>query len=101
LAWAGQACSPQVNGLVDARIQWGWPMVAALQYIATIGPAIMAYRCWGLGMQRVRPALDFHQPHAALRRAAVSGLSGQLPHFYHGLALFDDRRRDLIVVAAL
>ena len=41
-------------GLTDASIQWGWPLAAALAYIA-VGPAIIAYRSWGLGVQRVGP----------------------------------------------
>ncbi len=28
------------------RIEWGWPLVAALAFIA-VGPAVVAYRCWG------------------------------------------------------
>jgi drug/metabolite transporter (DMT)-like permease len=51
LVWSGlfavaeQAVTTQV-------VQWGWPLVLALAYVAT-GPAIVAYRCWGLGVQRV------------------------------------------------
>jgi drug/metabolite transporter (DMT)-like permease len=42
--------------LTDARIVWGWPTLATLLFVA-IGPAVLAYRCWGLGVQRAGPAI--------------------------------------------
>ena len=33
----------------NTHIAWGWPLAAALAYVA-IGPAILAYRCWGMGV---------------------------------------------------
>ena len=42
--------------LTDARIVWGWPLAATLAFVA-IGPAVLAYRCWGLGIQRAGPAV--------------------------------------------
>ncbi len=38
------------------HITWGWPLVRALAYVATC-PAILAYRAWGIGVQRVGPSI--------------------------------------------
>ena len=86
LGWSGLFAAGEW-ALVDAHISWGWPLVAALLYIA-IGPAIIAYRCWGLGMQRVGPAIaGFFTNLTPLFAAMLSAaFLGELPHLYHGLA---------------
>ena len=86
LGWSGLFAAGEW-ALVDAHISWGWPLVAALLYIA-IGPAIIAYRCWGLGMQRVGPAIaGFFTNLTPLFAALLSAaFLGELPHLYHGLA---------------
>lgn len=73
--------------LTDARIVWGWPLVTALAYIA-VGPAVMAYRCWGVGVQRVGPAIaGFFSNLTPLFAAVLSAaFLGELPHLYHALA---------------
>src|SRR4051812_32358505 len=53
LAWSGLFAAGETV-VTAQRIQWGWPLAAALAYVA-VGPAIVAYRCWGLGVQRVGP----------------------------------------------
>ena len=40
----------------DTHLEWGWPLAAALAYVA-VGPAVIAYRSWGLGVQRVGPTI--------------------------------------------
>jgi len=50
LAWSGVFAAGEWT-LADARIVTGWPLFAALAFIG-IGPAVLAYRCWGSG----RPA---------------------------------------------
>ena len=67
----------------DASITWGWPLAAALVFIA-VGPAILAYRSWGLGVQRVGPNVagffaNLTPAFAALFSAAFLGESPQ-PH---------------------
>ena len=86
LGWSGLFAAGEW-ALVDAHITWGWPLVAALLYIA-IGPAIMAYRCWGLGMQRVGPAIaGFFTNLTPLFAALLSAaFLGEVPHLYHALA---------------
>jgi len=69
------------------HITWGLPVFTALAYVA-IGPAILAYRCWGLGVQRVGPTIagffsNLTPLFAALLSAAVLG---ELPRLYHGVA---------------
>ena len=73
--------------LTDARISWGWPLAAALLYVA-VGPAIIAYRCWGLGVQRVGPSIaGFFSNLTPLFAALMSAaFLGELPRPYHGLA---------------
>ncbi len=71
----------------DAAIQWGWPLAAALAYVA-IGPAILAYRCWGVGVSRVGPNIaGFFANLTPLFAAVLSAaFLGELPHLYHAIA---------------
>ena len=86
LGWSGLFAAGEW-ALVDAHIEWGLPLVAALLYIA-LGPAVLAYRCWGLGMQRVGPAIaGFFTNLTPLFAALLSAaFLGELPHLYHGVA---------------
>ena len=86
LGWSGLFAGSEW-ALTDSRITWGWPLAAALLYIA-IGPAIVAYRCWGLGVQRVGPAIaGFFSNLTPLFAALLSAaFLGELPHLYHALA---------------
>ena len=70
-----------------APIQWGWPLGAALAFIV-LGPSILAYRCWGLGVQRMGPNMagifiNLTPLFAALLSTAFIG---EMPHLYHGVA---------------
>ena len=73
--------------LDKAYINWGWPLLATLAFVA-IGPAILAYRCWGMGVQRVGPAMaGFFANLTPLFAALLSAaFLGELPHAYHGMA---------------
>ncbi|MEO7160424.1 MAG: DMT family transporter [Polaromonas sp.] len=86
LAWSGLFTAGEW-ALTDAHISWGWPLATALLYIA-IGPAVMAYRCWGMGVQRVGPAIaGFFSNLTPLFAALLSAaFLGELPHLYHALA---------------
>jgi drug/metabolite transporter (DMT)-like permease len=86
LAWSGLFAAVE-TAVVPQPIQWGWPLAAALAFIV-IGPAIVAYRCWGLGVQRVGPNIaglfsNLTPLFAALFSAAFLG---EPPHLYHALA---------------
>jgi drug/metabolite transporter (DMT)-like permease len=73
--------------LGEQHIEWGLPLFAALAYVA-IGPAILAYRCWGLGVQRVGPnTAGFFANLAPLFAAVFSAaFLGEPPQPYHALA---------------
>jgi drug/metabolite transporter (DMT)-like permease len=70
-----------------AHIEWGWPLIAALAYVAA-GPAVVAYRCWGVGVQRVGPTMaGFFSNLTPLFAAMMSAaFLGELPHVYHVIA---------------
>jgi drug/metabolite transporter (DMT)-like permease len=87
LVWSGAFTAVEwagYTGLVDAHIDWGWPLIAALVYVA-VGPALLAYRCWGLGVQRVGPNIaGFFANLTPVFAATLSALAlGELPQIYH------------------
>jgi drug/metabolite transporter (DMT)-like permease len=86
LGWSGLFAGSEW-ALTDAHITWGWPLAAALLFIA-VGPAVIAYRCWGMGVQRVGPAIaGFFSNLTPLFAALLSAaFLGELPHLYHALA---------------
>ncbi|MBV8619118.1 MAG: DMT family transporter [Curvibacter sp.] len=69
------------------HIEWGWPLGAALAFIA-LGPALLAYRCWGAGVQQAGPNLaGLFTNLTPLFAALLSALFlGEPPQLYHGLA---------------
>lgn len=72
---------------VGTPTRWGWPLAATLAFVA-IGPAVIAYRCWGLGVQRGGPALAgvFYNL-APVFAAILSALFlGEWPRPFHGVA---------------
>lgn len=71
----------------ELRFVPGWPLLGALLFIA-IGPAILAYRFWGMGVQRATPAIaGFFGNLIPLFTALLSiPVLGQTPHLYHGIA---------------
>lgn len=86
LAWSA-AFSAGEWAAGDQAIHWGWPLAAALLYVA-VGPAILAYRCWGAGVQRVGPSVaGFFSNLTPLFAALLSVLFlGELPRLYHAIA---------------
>ncbi len=71
----------------DARIAWSWPLAAAILYVA-VGPAIIAFRCWGAGVQRAGPnvAAFFGNLTPLFAALMSSAFLGELPHVYHAVA---------------
>ena len=86
VAWSGLFAAGEW-AMGDAHIQWGWPLAAALAYVA-IGPAILAYRCWGMGVSRVGPTIAGFFANLTPLFAAVMSAAflGELPHVYHAIA---------------
>lgn len=79
----------------NAHIAWSWPVAAALLYVA-IGPAVIAFRCWGAGVQRAGPSVGAFFTNLTPLFAAIfsSAFLGETPHLYHGLAF-------LLIVAGI
>ncbi|MDE2430478.1 MAG: DMT family transporter [Burkholderiales bacterium] len=73
--------------LTKAVIHWSPMLIAAMLFVA-IGPAVIAFRCWGAGVQRVGPNVAaFFNNLTPLFAAVMSSLIlGEAPHVYHGLA---------------
>lgn len=70
-----------------AHIEWNGWVLALLLYVA-IGPSLIAYRCWGIGVATAGPAVaaffsNLTPVFAALLSAA---LLGDPPQWFHGLA---------------
>jgi len=86
LAWSGAFAGGEW-AMGHSHIEWGWPLAAALAFIA-VGPAILAYRCWGVGVQRAGPAVaGFFINLTPLFAAVLSALFlGETPHLYHAAA---------------
>ena len=75
--WAVGASHLELNGT----------LIAAIAYIVA-GPAILAYRCWGVGVQRVGPTVaGFFTNLTPLFAAVLSAaFLGEPPHAYHAVA---------------
>lgn len=86
LGWSG-LFSALEWGLTDAHITWSWPLAAALAFVA-VGPAVLAYRCWGLGIAQAGPAVAGFFANLTPLFAAVfsAAFLGEMPHLYHALA---------------
>ncbi|MDO5102162.1 MAG: DMT family transporter [Lautropia sp.] len=75
LSWGGQS------------VIWDTRLIAGLAFVM-IGPAVVAYRCWGLGVQRAGPTVAaFFSNLTPLLAALLSTvLLGEPPHVYHLVA---------------
>jgi drug/metabolite transporter (DMT)-like permease len=73
--------------LTPAHVDWGWPLVAALAYVA-IGPSLVAYAAFGAGIQRAGPHVAAHFVNLTpLFTALLSAVFlGEAPNVYHALA---------------
>lgn len=86
LGWSGLFAAGETV-LTDGKITWGWQLALALAFVA-VGPALIAYRCWGTAVQRVgATTASFFSNLAPLFAALLSAVFlGELPHLYHLLA---------------
>lgn len=86
LAWSGLFTALEW-GWADVSIHWGWPLLATLAFVA-VGPAVLAYRCWGLGIAQAGPQVaGFFANLTPLFAALLSAtFLGELPHLYHAVA---------------
>lgn len=86
LLWSGLFAGGEW-ALNKGHLQWSWPLLAALVFIA-VGPALIAYRAWGAGVARAGPAAaGFFSNLTPLFTALLSSaFLGEAPRLYHGLA---------------
>ncbi|GGY31337.1 DMT family transporter [Pseudoduganella albidiflava] len=86
VAWSGLFAAGEW-AFTDAVIHWNGTLLAALVYVA-IGPAIIAFRCWGAGVQQAGPAIGAFFSNLTPLFAALmsSAFLGEAPHIYHGIA---------------
>lgn len=86
LGWSGLFAGAEW-AFAETHISWGWPLAAGLLYVA-IGPAVLAYRCWGIGIQRAGPTVaGFFSNLTPLFAALLSAaFLGDAPQPYHALA---------------
>ena len=83
MLWSGGfALGEQALGA--APVQWSWTLAAALAYVA-VGPGVIAFRCWGAGVQAAGPAIGaFFVNLTPLFTALLSAaFLGEAPHGYH------------------
>ena len=83
LLWASLAAGVEAQ-VAPVPIAWSAGLLAAWLYIA-IGPSIVAYRCWGLGVAEAGPAAAAFFSNLTPVFAALlsAGLLGEWPQWYH------------------
>jgi len=89
LVWAGLAAGGEALVLGDdGSVRWSWLVALALLYIA-VGPSLVAYWAWGLGVAHAGPAMAaLFSNLTPLFTALISGATlGLWPEPYH-LAAF-------------
>jgi len=84
--WSGVFSAAEWS-FTKPAIHWSPALVAALVFVA-IGPAIIAFRCWGLGVQRAGPNIAAFFSNLTPLFAALmsSAFLGELPHVFHAIA---------------
>ena len=87
--WSGAfALGEQWLGAIP--VQWSWWLAAALLYVAVF-PAVIAFRCWGEGVQRAGPAIGaFFVNLTPLFTALLSSASVEISSRGHQVAELRD-----------
>lgn len=85
-AWATLAAGIEAP-LTPTTVHWTPAVIAALIYVA-IGPSLIAYRAWGLGVSTVGPtvATFFANLTPVFAGVLSAALLGEAPRWYHGAA---------------
>ena len=81
--WSGLLAGAEWS-LGAGHVDWSWKVALALLYVA-LGPAVLAFRCWGAGVQRAGPTVAAFFSNLTPLFAALmsSAFLGELPHLYH------------------
>jgi len=84
--WAGAAAGVEAV-VAPAPIHWSPWVLLALVYVA-IGPSVLAYRFWGMGVATVGPAIAAFFNNLTPVFAAVMSAAwlGEVPRWYHVVA---------------
>ena len=87
LGWSALFAGAEWASGMGTPIVWGTPLLAALAFIA-VGPALLAYCLWGIGVRRAGPNIaGFFANLTPLFAALLSAaFLGEAPHLYHLLA---------------
>jgi drug/metabolite transporter (DMT)-like permease len=88
LLTAGGAAIVETALVAHPPVDWSNPKVLAALAFVAIGPSLVAYRCWGLGVAQAGPTLAaFFVNLSPLFTALLSAaLLGERPQPYHALA---------------
>ncbi|WP_058616611.1 DMT family transporter [Tepidimonas taiwanensis] len=83
--WVWLTVAPPAG--MPTTIHWSWGLAAVLVFVA-VGPSIIAYRCWGTGVQRAGPTVAGFFTNLTPLFAAVmsSTLLGETPQGFHAIA---------------
>lgn len=81
--WSGVLAGAEWS-VGKVHVDWSWKVALALLYVA-VGPAIIAFRCWGAGVQRAGPTVGAFFINLTPLFAALMSTAflGELPHWYH------------------
>jgi len=81
--WSGAFASVEWS-VKDVHIDWSWNVAQALLFVA-IGPAVIAMRCYGAGVQRAGPTVGAFFTNLTPLFAALmsSAFLGEPPQLYH------------------
>ena len=81
--WSGLLAGAEWS-LGAAHVDWSPNVALALLYVA-LGPAVIAFRCWGAGVQRAGPTVAAFFSNLTPLFAALmsSAFLGEAPHLYH------------------
>ncbi|MBC7455991.1 MAG: DMT family transporter [Massilia sp.] len=81
--WSGLLAAGEWS-LGAGQVDWSWKVALALLYVA-LGPAVLAFRCWGAGVQRAGPTVAAFFSNLTPLFAALMSLAflGEPPHLYH------------------
>jgi drug/metabolite transporter (DMT)-like permease len=86
VVFAGAAALGEAVVAPELSIRWSPTVIAMLAYVA-VGPALLAYRCWGLGIAEAGCALAalFSNLTPLFAAALYAALLGEAPRGYHML----------------
>jgi len=86
LLWSGSFAAGEW-AVREPHIDWSWMLAAALLYVA-VGPSVIAFRCWGAGVERAGPSVAAFFSNLTPLFAALmsSAFLGEPPHLYHAAA---------------